>query len=81
MKSNAGPPAALIVCLSLIGTTGGAAAAEKQIVQVSNASPRVVECGVVVDSKLRTFLKIHPARPGPTPTTRAGPCSWSASAR
>src|ERR1700754_2637463 len=55
-------PAALIVPLSLAGTAANAAAPEKQTVQVSNASARVVECGVVVDNKLRTLLKIHPGK-------------------
>src|SRR4051812_35010231 len=54
--------AALIVPLVLAGTPATAAAPDKQTVQVANASPRIVECGVVVDSKLRTFLKIHPGK-------------------
>jgi len=54
--------AALIVPMSLAGTMAGAAAPEKQTVQVANASPRIVVCGVVVDSKLRTLLKIRPGK-------------------
>ncbi len=60
MSFRCRPLAALIVLVSLIGTPAGAAAPET--VRVANASPRIVECGVVVDGKLRTLLKIHPGK-------------------
>jgi ABC-type glycerol-3-phosphate transport system substrate-binding protein len=40
----------------------GAGAPDKQTLTVTNAASRLVECTVVVDTKARQFLKLHPGK-------------------
>jgi len=39
-----------------------AAAPEKAVVTVANVSNRIVDCGVVIDGRARTYLRIRPGK-------------------